>query len=290
MASAWTGRIVAGTAAALAVACGGSLDSTAPGGATARADEPPAPKPPISLVNTGKKPEAGFLLDLSKPDEGRQYLADYSMDADWIKIVYRPGNIEFGKTGMTLNLLKTRGEKLPFSGSEFQRTGFYGYGRYEAVLTATDDQGAVSSFFTYTGEQFGDPHDEIDFEFLGRSPHVVYLNYFRGGEEDQVAIPLGFDASRGDHLYAFEWSPQSIRWIVDGKVIREVAADSSKNGLPRASGKVIANLWAGAGAATGWTGDPNFSHATANYRCISHVPMGQTGPQCSDTFTPPAQP
>jgi hypothetical protein len=29
--------------------------------------------------------------------------------------------------------------------------------------------------------------------------------------------------------------------------------------------------------------------AQAAYRCISHVPMGKTAAQCSDTFKPPAR-
>ena len=40
-----------------------------------------------------------------------------------------------------------------------------GYGRYEVVMTAAKGNGIISSFFTYTGPYFGDPHDEIDFEF-----------------------------------------------------------------------------------------------------------------------------
>jgi endo-1,3-1,4-beta-glycanase ExoK len=239
-------------------------------------------------ARNGRKAAAGaaFITDLRRGfDEKTQYLADCAMDEDWIKIVYDPDNIRFDENGMTLGLRKSRGAS-PYTGSEFQRQGTYGYGRYEAVLTASSAYGAVSSFFTYTGAYWGDPHDEIDFEFVARNPRAVYLNYFRDGVSDGVSVPLWFDTSRGDHLYAFEWSPDSIRWYADGIKIREVTTATSVAGIPRTRGLVVANLWAGAGPVTGWTGKPQFQQAKATYRCISHVPMGETGSQCSDRIYP----
>jgi hypothetical protein len=247
----------------------------------------PAPRAPL---NTGSPPEPGFLADLTHGyDEETHYLSDYRMDENWIRIVYRPQNVRFDRSGMTLELYKTR-KPLPFSGSEFQRKGMYGYGRYEVVLTPSRATGAVTSFFTYTGEFWGDPHDEIDFEFVAKRPREVYLNYFNNGENDPLSVPLWFDPSRGHHVYAFEWTPDSIRWYADGVKIREVTAANSPVGIPRTTGRVIANLWAGTGHSTGWTGKPNFSQTKASYRCMSHVPMGQTGRQCSDVYKPPAAP
>lgn len=280
MASLRTARIAAGVAAGLAAAGYFAFD---PQRLSAPAAADPAPD---ARRNTGSPAGPGFLIDLRKGhDDKTQYLADYEMDEDWIKIAYKPGNIRFGRNGMTLELIKTSG-RLPFSGSEFQRHGTYGYGRYEAVLTASDAHGAVTSFFVYTGGHWGDPHDEVDFEFVARTPRQVHINYYKDGEDDAVDIPLWFDSSQADHLYAFEWAPDSIRWYVDGVKIREVAAPTAKPGIPTTTGRVIANLWAGTGSATGWTGTPQFRFATAAYRCISHVPVGRTGPQCSDTFKP----
>jgi beta-glucanase (GH16 family) len=209
------------------------------------------------------------------------------MDADWIRVAFRPDNIQFNKEGMTISLLRTTGGKLPFSGSEFQRRGYYGYGRYEGVLRASPGYGAVSSFFTYTGPPFGDPHDEIDFEFLGRSPREVHTNYFKNGDDDAVDIPLWFDATQDHHLYVIYWTPDSIRWIIDGHIVRVVTAKDSKIGIPSRSGKLMANIWTGNGGTTQWTGVANFSRASTSYRCIAHVPLGKSGPKCSDTFKAP---
>jgi endo-1,3-1,4-beta-glycanase ExoK len=286
MRSKWTLRLAAGLALAAAGAGWLAIDSLdSQTGMTASAEPAPAAK-----KNTGSPPGGAFLMDLRKAvDPSTRYLAEYEMDEEWIKIAYRERNIRFAPDGMTLTLAKSPG-KLPFSGGEFQRNGTYGYGRYEVVMTAAEAVGAVSSFFTYTGSHFGDPHDEIDFEFLGRTPRHVHLNYFNKGDSDQVEIPLWFNATQADHLYAFEWAPDSIRWYIDGVKVHEVNAKTAKVKIPTTSGRVIVNIWAGSGQSAGWTGEPDFYRTTASYRCISHVPIGKTGPQCSDTFKAPPKP
>lgn len=277
-------RIAIGVAAAIVAAGYLVIESGAPF-ATAGAEEPTK-----LAQNTGSPAGPGFIVDLSRrPDRDDHYLADYEMDEEWIKIAYRSSNVRFGKDGMTLSLHNLRGGRLPISGAEFQRTGTYGYGRYEAVLKAADGPGAIASFFTYTGPHFGDPQDEIDFEFIAERPRQVHLNYFRNGENNPIDIPLWFDTTEADHLYAFEWSPDSIFWYVDGVKIYEVHASAGAK-IPSTSSRVIANIWAGTGSATSWTGEPRFTKTEAKYRCMSHVPAGKSGPQCSDTFKAPPKP
>jgi len=240
--------------------------------------------------NTGQPVGPAFLVDFSKGyDSKTQYLGDYELNSDWIKIAFKPRNVRFDDSGMTLELVRTTG-RLPFSGGEFQRLGRYGYGRYEAVLSAAEDHGAVSSFFVHTNGYYGDPHDEIDFEFVGRSPRQVHLNYIRHGADNSVTIPLWFDTAQADHLYAFEWAPNLIRWYVDGVKVHEVEAATAKVPIPTTSARVIANIWAGAGKTAEWTGAPRFAHTSAKYSCISHVPLGGSGPQCSERFKPAPKP
>ncbi|MDP3738911.1 MAG: family 16 glycosylhydrolase [Hyphomonadaceae bacterium] len=277
-------RIAIGLVAAIVTAGYLVIESGAPM-VTAGAEEPAK-----TVRNTGSPAGPGFLVDFTKrQDRDTYYPSDHNMDEEWIKIVFKTSNIDFSKDGMTLSLLKTLGGKFPISGAEFQRTGTYGYGRYEAVLTAADGHGAIASFFTYTGDHFGDPHDEIDFEFVAMRPRDVHLNYFKNGENTPLYVPLWFDTTQADHLYAFEWAPDSIRWYVDGVKVHEVrASDGAK--IPSASGRVILNIWAGAGSATSWTGEPRFTVTEAKYRCMSHVPAGKRGPQCSDIFKAPPKP
>jgi beta-glucanase (GH16 family) len=283
-------RIAAGMASVLAVACGGALDkSTRAGLMTAAADEP-APAA-VAIKNTGRAPGPAFLIDLSKgPDKDTQYLSNYDIHADWAEIGFRDSNIRFGKDGMTLYAERHHVDKLSYTSAEFQKTGFYGYGRYEVVMRSSNAVGVVSSFFTHTFSQFGDPHDEIDFEFIGRTQRSVHTNVFHDNDGDAVDVPLWFDPSAGEHLYAFEWSPDAVRWYVDNVKIREFTRAQAKGGLPTASSRVISNLWASSGQSEEWVGTPHFDSTAAFYRCMSHVPMGQKRPQCSDTFKAPPKP
>ncbi len=136
---------------------------------------------------------------------------------------------------------------------EYQTQRFFGYGRFEARLKAVAAPGVVTGFFTYTGPTFnGDPHHEIDFEFLGKSPRQVQLNYYTDGDGDHgTMIDLGFDASADFHSYAFEWRPDSIRWFVDGKLVHEETG--ARGPLPSVPGKIYLHLWAGKDL-DGWLG------------------------------------
>src|SRR3546814_9681975 len=84
---------------------------------------------------------------------------------------------------MTITLTNTGASGRRFASGEYQSRRFFGYGRFEARLKAIAAPGIVTGFFTYTGPSFdGDPHDEIDFEFLGKSPRQVQVNYYRSEE------------------------------------------------------------------------------------------------------------
>jgi beta-glucanase (GH16 family) len=66
-----------------------------------------------------------------------------------------------------------------------------------------------------------------------------------GGDAAAQAIPAGFDTQADFHTYAFEWLPTSIKWFIDGKLIRVKVAGSGQNKLPipELSTKIVMNLW-----------------------------------------------
>lgn len=248
-----------------------------------------AESPGASAVpaNTGRKPGRAFLMDLTRGyDPENHVLARWDAVSDWMAASYRLANIVYGADGLRLTTRISRNDVSDYTSAEFQRGGYFGYGRYEVVMRATSAPGVVASFFVHTDEDMGDPHDEIDFELLGRSPRQVHLNYFTDGADSPVDVDLGFDASAGEHLYAFEWSPRAIVWYVDGVEVRRVIAGAGVR-IPTTSGRVIANVWAANRRVVEWTGTPTVESATAVYRCMSHIPLGGTGRQCSDTFAPP---
>jgi beta-glucanase (GH16 family) len=126
--------------------------------------------------------------------------------------------------------------------AEYQSIAAYGYGTYSARIKAARGPGVVTGFFVYTGDWGTPNHQEIDFEFLGKKPRKVQLNYFVGGDGDhEKKIDLWFDASAGYHTYTFQWSPSQIEWFVDGISVYTVATLP----LPSPPAKIMVNLWNG---------------------------------------------
>lgn len=284
-----SGASRAGVAACVtALACVSSAPVVRVAAQTPPPEERSASQLAPAAANTGVPPGPAFMMDLRKGfDSETQYLSDYAINQTWNGSAFDPANVRFGSNGARLLIQKRKVRGMDYASAELQRKGFYGYGRYEAVLRSSAGSGLVSSFFTHTSRQFGDPHDEIDMEFLGRDTYEVHLAYYTDGKlAGSVYVPTGFDTSRGFHVYAFEWAPESIRWFVDGRLLYEVHGPDAR--VPRASGRVILNVWTGGPAARDWLGPPKFrNNVSVTYRCVSHVPIGQTAPQCSDTFRPP---
>jgi endo-1,3-1,4-beta-glycanase ExoK len=236
-----------------------------------------------------RQPGGAFLVDLTQGfDSETQRLSNWLMDVDWLLADFSPHNVRFDRTGMSLSVTRRDGGPTPYVSAEFQREGFYGFGRYEVVMKPAKMPGVVSAFFIHTGEHLGDPHSEIDFEFVGGRPDEVHTNYFWGDESEALDIALGFDASEDFHLYAFEWSPDSIVWWVDGVEVRRVHNATAELPVPKAPARPMASIWAASDHMFTWVGKPEGQGASATYLCMSHVPTGQAGKQCSDSFVPPA--
>lgn len=196
--------------------------------------------------------------------------------------------IHFFDDRVELELRRMRVGDKTLAGAEYQRRGFYSFGRFEVVMTPAPGSGTVSSLFTHTHAQFGDPHDEIDIEFLGKDLSVLAANYFTdGASHGTIPIRLPFDASEEIHLYAFEWEPDAIRWYVNDQLWHTATAKDQP--IPQSPGRIIISLWSGGPGQFDWHGVPTFEDGTrAAFYCVSFQKSGETSPQCSDTFDPVA--
>lgn len=236
--------------------------------------------PPKTL---GAEPGGPFIVQFADGfDPETQYISDFGIHESWMDAYFDPANVRYEDGGVSLVIEKRAQHGEPYTGGEFQQLGFYGYGRYETVMRGAPGVGVVAAFFTHTHSQFnGDPHDEIDFEYMGQNTRQLHLNHFKDGKAaGSTYIDLPFDYTEGEHLYAFEWEPDTIRWYVDGELVYETF-----DMIPDHSGRVIISILAVGEASYGWAGKPTFdTPRAAFYRCISHVPLGQSGAQCSDTF------
>jgi beta-glucanase (GH16 family) len=91
--------------------------------------------------------------------------------------------------------------------------------------------------------------------FWSSSIEDATTSYPYGGEGS--SIPDGFSTTDGFHTYAFEWLPTSIKWFVDGTLIRVKNDGVGKNNLkvPTDSAKIVMNMWVFTNANLGG-GDP----------------------------------
>lgn len=230
---------------------------------------------------------ASFIHDFGDGhDPTRWYKSNFSYPSGhpaWLSRL-----IHFYDDRIELEVRRMRVGNKKIAGAEYQRRGFYSFGRYEVVMRAAPGSGTVSALFTHTHQQFGDQHDEIDIEFLGKNLRMVTGNYFTDGKpHDTIPMPLPFDASEEIHLYAFEWEPDEIRWYADDMLLH--TATPEDHPIPQSPGRVMVHLWSGGPAQYNWHGRPTFEDgARAAFYCISYQKAGEDAPQCSDTFDPVA--
>ncbi|MEM7662270.1 MAG: family 16 glycosylhydrolase [Pseudomonadota bacterium] len=216
-------------------------------------------------------------------DEERWYRSDFDLVDNAQRVGWSADHVTFEDDAAHLWITNKLSPTNPHTSGEYQKRGWYGFGRFEVVMRAAEGSGLVSSFFTHTGPYFGDPHDEIDFEVLGKDTTRIWLNWFKDGTPGAAKWHrLGFDATADFHLYAFEWTPETIRWYVDGELIYERPEGSLS--VPTTPGRIIVNLWSGREAAYGWHGTPDFDVAShASYQCVSYRSFNDVdSPQCSD--------
>lgn len=184
---------------------------------------------------------------------------------------WRADHVVFEDGTMDLVLDDTRSRDHEFSCGEYRSLARYHYGRYEASLKAARGSGVVTAFFVYTGPAFYDPWHEITLEILGRDTTQVQFTFFTDGEPTSATVDLGFDAADDFHNYAIEWTPEAVRWFVDGELRHVDTAGESR--LPSLPGRIFANIWANDGL-TEWAGEFRYpgEPITASYDWIRYTP------------------
>ena len=223
---------------------------------------------------------ASFFDDFSGIDRKRWFVSDGWNNGPHVGCAWSASNNQLTPPHGVNQVLDDRpGVGRPYSCGELQSNEFYGYGTYEVRLRSIDAPGVVTGFFVYTGPPHGagKRHDEIDFEFMGRSPGQVQLNYFvagRGGHERN--IDLGFDAAKTINDYAFQWTPDAIRWFVNGKLVHEVKRKPDE-AWPFEPGKIYLSIFAAIGM-EGWTGRFQYpGHPlVATYEHVAFTALGES--------------
>lgn len=141
--------------------------------------------------------------------------------------LFRPANVTSASSGgLSLPVIEEQLGVRNLSAAAISSRDNFLYGRFEATLQATDVPGLVTGFFLHRDS----PRQEIDVEILGNQPDRLLVNVFYNPGTDgakfdygfrgtPAIIKLGFDASKGFHVFTIEWDPCEIRWFVDQKLV-----------------------------------------------------------------------
>lgn len=164
--------------------------------------------------------------------------------------LFRPQNVEFDDAeGATLHVKQEELGVRHYSAGALSSHAQYLFGRFESTFQASDAPGVVTGFFLHRNS----PHQEIDIEIAGNAPSRLLVNVFYNPGDEGARfdygyrgapshIELGFDASKGVHRYAIEWTPCEIRWLVDGRLVhRRVLWDPTP--IPHLPMKLHINTW-----------------------------------------------
>ena len=218
-----------------------------------------------------------FVDRFARLDTKRWYISDGWSNSPHQNCTWQKANIQVdGSAELTLS--DRAGANRPFSCAEMQSTAYFGYGTYEVRMRAAPGPGTVSAFFTFVGPPHGRPHNEIDFEFLGKDRNSVFLNYFVDGAKHERTIKFDHDATASSQDYAFEWLPNSLRWFVNGRLVREATKDRGDL-IPGHMQKIYLSIWNGVGwDQEAWLGRFEYpGHPlVATYEWVAFTRMGES--------------
>jgi endo-1,3-1,4-beta-glycanase ExoK len=204
------------------------------------------------------------------------YLSNGWANGDYQSCEWRANSITVLDNHLQMQLSDDGGKARPIGCSEMHTNARLGFGLYEARMRTAAGSGLNTAFFTYIGPPTGVPEwDEIDFEFLGKDTHSVQINYYTNGQgHHEVVVPLGFDASAGFHNYGFEWTPDKIRWYVDGRQVHETPEGAK---IPRNPASLYLSLWSGSSVFDAWLGPFHYtSPVNADVEWVGYTPSGKT--------------
>jgi len=223
---------------------GTALTAMAAGIVSAQAQEQQKPEQ--------QKPGKSFVETFGTLDKKLWYVSDGWSNGDHQNCTWSAKQVSV--SGGTLKLGFAAGESKgrKYVCGEVQTNQRFGYGAFEVRMKAVAGSGLNTGFFSYIGPVHKQPHDEIDFEVLGKDPSKVQVNQYVNaksvGSAKLVEVPGGAD--KGFHNYAFVWEKDRIRWYVDGKLVDE-ATDPAK--LPSHPAKIYLSIW-GSDTLKSWMG------------------------------------
>jgi GR25 family glycosyltransferase involved in LPS biosynthesis len=164
--------------------------------------------------------------------------------------LFRPSNSEFHSgIGATLSVKRESLGVREYSAAALTSRNRYLYGRFEAIIKASNVPGVVTGIFLHRDS----PRQEIDIEIAGNRTDRLLVNvFYNPGTEGAMFdygyrgaasfIDLGFEASESFHRYTIEWGPSEIRWFVDNRLVHR-RVDWDPTPIPHLPMAFHVNIW-----------------------------------------------
>ncbi|CEL98418.1 unnamed protein product [Vitrella brassicaformis CCMP3155] len=128
----------------------------------------------------------------------------------------------------------------------------YLYGRFESRLQAINCSGVLVSFFLYNPKSEDDSNgwQEIDVEVFGKDDAATLQTNIIGGVDGNRTLsqqlhhsPDGMSFAERLHTFAIEWTPEYVRWLVDGTEIRYVSDGDDDVSVPSRPMELHQSVW-----------------------------------------------
>ena len=216
-----------------------------------------------------------FVENFDQLDRSFWYVSDGWNNGGHQNCTWSKKQVSIEDGALNLGFTAGRLGERDYSCGEVQTRARYGHGTYEVRMKAATGSGLNSAFFSYIGPVDKKPHDEIDFEVLGKNAGEVQLNQYiagKGGNEKLVPVAGGADKAFND--YAFIWEADRLRYFVNGELVHEVK-DKSK--IPSNAQKIFLSLW-GSDNLKSWMGA--FSYAGPTSMGIDRIAFTALGEDC----------
>jgi len=232
--------------------------------------------PQTVFAQDAQQSGASFIDNFERLDTSRWYISDGWNNGAHQNCTWSRKQVSIKDGMLELGFVQAKTGERDYACGEIQTMKRYGYGTYEARYRTATGSGLNSAFFTYIGPSDKKPHDEIDFEVLGKNAGQVQVNQYisaKGGNEKLAPVAGGADQGFND--YAFVWEKDRLRYFVNGKLVQDVT-DPSK--IPSNAQKIFFSLW-GTDTLSDWMGKFAYSGEPATMQ-IQLVAFTAPGEKC----------
>ena len=126
---------------------------------------------------------------------------------------------------------------------EVRSQEWFHYGKFVAKMQNPMKMGTVQSFFTYTAQDWPHGWNEIDVEIVPsvvENPFSMNIIWKDGQQEHNYAT--GFHPGADWFTYTVEWTPDSVSWYVNDKLVRKSEGQEDVHFLNMPT-QLMMNFW-----------------------------------------------